>query len=78
MKELVFPYIRYANDKITWELAEKINFGVELGLFNDWNLEVDFFMENRSNILVNRIVGASAGLEADVLGKYCRRLKARG
>ena len=59
--------IRYANDKITWELAEKINFGVELGLFNDWNLEVDFFMENRSNILAKRIVGASTGLEADVL-----------
>ncbi|RTE52372.1 TonB-dependent receptor [Arenibacter aquaticus] len=57
---------RYANDQISWETAEKFNLGLELGLFDKWNLEADFFKEYRSNILANRIVLASMGLESGV------------
>ncbi|MBB5438050.1 TonB-linked SusC/RagA family outer membrane protein [Pedobacter sp. AK017] len=46
---------RYANDQITWEVAKKANFGLELGLFNDLTLIADFFQETRSNILQTRV-----------------------
>ncbi|MDL5512356.1 TonB-dependent receptor [Arenibacter sp. M-2] len=57
---------RYANDQISWETAEKFNLGLEVGLFDKWNLEADFFKEYRSNILADRIVLASMGLESGV------------
>ena len=45
---------RYANDQITWEIAKKTNLGVELGLFNDLTMLVDYFTETRENILQSR------------------------
>lgn len=42
---------RYANDLITWEIAKKTNFGIELGLFKDLTILADYFTENRENIL---------------------------
>jgi TonB-linked SusC/RagA family outer membrane protein len=45
---------RYANDKITWETAEKKNIALELGLFNSFNLRAEYFTENRKNILQTR------------------------
>ncbi|WP_240938712.1 SusC/RagA family TonB-linked outer membrane protein [Arenibacter sp. 6A1] len=57
---------RYANENITWELAKKLNIGVELGLFEKWSLEADYFTEKRSNILANRIILAHMGLESGV------------
>lgn len=57
---------RYANDQITWETAKKINIGFELGLFNKLDLNVDVFKEDRSNILANRILPSSMGLQAGV------------
>ena len=57
---------RYANDKITWETGEKTNLGIEVGLFNIFNLEVDFFRENRSNILFDRIIPSTVGLQASL------------
>lgn len=54
---------RYANDEITWELSKKINLGVELELFRALELQVDFFKDNRSNILIERSdLPSSAGL----------------
>jgi TonB-linked SusC/RagA family outer membrane protein len=44
----------YANEGITWEISRKTNFGLELNLFNDIELQVDYFFENRSNILQQR------------------------
>lgn len=65
-----FPGIRiqrYANDQISWETGKKFNLGIELGMFNgDFNLEADYFIENRSNILSDRIISSSVGLEAPV------------
>lgn len=54
---------RYSNPEITWERAKKTNLGVEIGLFERANIQVDFFRERRSNILMNRVaIPASMGL----------------
>ena len=45
---------RYSNSDVTWEVAEKTNYGLELGLFNDFNLQVDYFTEHRSKIYMSR------------------------
>lgn len=45
---------RYADPYITWETAYKQNYGIEIGLFDDFELQVDYFRENRTNILQNR------------------------
>jgi TonB-linked SusC/RagA family outer membrane protein len=45
----------YSNPKITWEIAYKSNFGIELGLFKDkLNIQADIFREHRTNILQPR------------------------
>lgn len=57
----------YANPAVTWEVAEKTNFGMELGLFNDVNIQVDYFTENRTNIYMLRdYIPASMGLTAPI------------
>lgn len=38
-------YQRYANEDITWEVGEKINFGVDLQLFHSLDLTFDIFRE---------------------------------
>lgn len=45
----------YANPLITWEVARKQNFGIEIGLF-DGDLEIlaDLYKEHRTNILQTR------------------------
>lgn len=57
---------RYANDQITWETGKKMNLGFELELFDKLDLEVDFFREDRENILANRVLPSSLGLQAGV------------
>ena len=57
---------RYGNDQITWETGHKLNVGLELGLFNALTLELDLFSETRTNILSDRIIPASLGLQAPV------------
>ncbi len=42
------------NPDIGWELAEKQNFGADLGLFKDLSISFDYFIENRSRILISR------------------------
>ncbi len=39
---------------LTWETAEKINLGLEAGLWNDINLQVDIFKEFRRDIFMQR------------------------
>lgn len=58
---------RYPNDNITWEIAQKYNYGVELGLFNEFEVLVDYFTETRSNILMSRsFIPSTMGLQADM------------
>lgn len=47
-------YLRYANPDITWEVGSKWNLGLDLGLFNDFNMSVDLFKETRSDIFMER------------------------
>ncbi len=57
----------YANPAVTWEVAEKANFGLELGLFNNVNIQVDYFTESRTNIYMQRdYIPASMGLTAPI------------
>lgn len=54
---------RYANELVTWEIAKKRNFGVELELFKDFSIIADIFRERRENILQTRSdVPSSMGL----------------
>jgi len=39
---------------LTWETSEKMDLGLELGLFDWFNLQVDVFKENRSDIFMQR------------------------
>jgi len=57
---------RYANPDITWETATKLNVGIELGLWNTVEIQADYFKEDRENILMDRIMLASMGLQAGV------------
>lgn len=47
-------YNRFANPLITWEVGTKYNIGMDLQLFNDWNIMFDVFRENRKNIFEQR------------------------
>lgn len=43
------------NPNLTWEIAYKQNYGIDLGLFNnDLTVTFDYFRENRKNILITR------------------------
>jgi len=58
---------RYANEDITWEESEKYNLGLEVGFWNELDLEVDIYSENRTNILMNRsAIPTTLGLQANV------------
>ena len=57
---------RYANDEITWETSRKSNLGIEIGLIDKFEIQVDVFHEDRSNILLDRISLATMGLQSKV------------
>ncbi len=42
------------NPNLSWEVAKKQNYGVDLQLFSELGLSVDYFVENRSQILISR------------------------
>jgi TonB-linked SusC/RagA family outer membrane protein len=43
-----------ANPNITWEVAKKQNYGLDLQLLKSLDLNFDYFVEKRSNILISR------------------------
>ena len=47
-------YIRYANPNITWEVGNKWNIGIDLGLWDDLNITFDVFREIRNDIFMQR------------------------
>lgn len=42
------------NPNISWEVAKKQNYGIDLQIINDLSLTFDYFLENRSKILISR------------------------
>ncbi|MBQ6287298.1 MAG: TonB-dependent receptor [Bacteroidales bacterium] len=42
------------NKSLKWELAKKQNYAVEIGLFEDFRINFDYFTENRDQILISR------------------------
>lgn len=54
---------RYPNDLISWETAKKIDLGLEIGFWNDLDVQMDVFHEYRSNILMDRSVPTTMGLQ---------------
>lgn len=58
---------RYANDEITWETAKKLDLGLEMGLWNELEIQANAFHENRSNILMTRSsIPTTMGLQAPI------------
>jgi len=59
--------VRYPNENITWETSKKTNLGIELGLFDKWELQVDVYKDNRYNILMDRSsIPTTMGLSTDI------------
>lgn len=50
----VLNQIGLGNPAISWEVAEKQNFGLEVGILGDLNFSIDYFKENRTKILISR------------------------
>ncbi|WP_245801015.1 SusC/RagA family TonB-linked outer membrane protein [Sphingobacterium nematocida] len=63
---------RFEAPYLSWEIELKRNFGMELGLFNNKiDLQVDYFDNNRSNILLQRrTVSAVAGFRQSPWQNY--------
>lgn len=62
---------RYANNKIGWEISHKLNLGVEMKLFDNLEIQADYFTEKRTNILQERadipsIMGFQANPKANL------------
>lgn len=56
------------NKSITWELSKKMNLGVEIGLFRDFRINVDYFTEKRDQILLKRrTVPSFQGVSSDYI-----------
>jgi len=59
-----FSVTRYENKDISWEKSYKTNLGFEMSLFG-MEIEADYFMEHRTNILMDRAsIPSSMGLAA--------------
>lgn len=54
---------RYENYDITWETAVNSTFGVELNLFNKLEIIAEYFTEKRRNILMDRTLPSTLGLQ---------------
>jgi TonB-linked SusC/RagA family outer membrane protein len=60
---------RYANPNITWETSSIYNYAFELGLFKDFNFQIEYFKNVRDNIyMVRQNFAATSGLTAEVSG----------
>ncbi len=45
---------KIGNPNITWEVSTKLNVGIDLGFLHKLSLQVDYFHEDRNNILLSR------------------------
>ncbi|MDT8433001.1 MAG: TonB-dependent receptor, partial [Bacteroidales bacterium] len=62
-----FVINRYPNPSVTWEVSQKANYGIELGLFKRINLQADYFTEHRTNIyMVREYTPLTMGLTSNI------------
>ena len=58
---------RYSNPNVTWEVAEKTNYGLEIEFFENLLLQVDYFTEHRKKIYESRpVFPQTAGLTTSI------------
>lgn len=61
---------QYENPNITWQLTKQSNLGMDLTIFHDFNITVDAYKKNVSNILltgdITTNVPSSMGLQANL------------
>lgn len=58
---------RYANESVTWEIAKKLNLGLEMLLFKKLTIQGDYFKEIRSNIYMPyQYIPATSGLASEI------------
>jgi TonB-linked SusC/RagA family outer membrane protein len=66
-----YAITRYANHLISWEVATKANYGVELKFRDKLNVQADYFTEQRDNIYqpfeyIPATMGLTAGLSNNI------------
>jgi TonB-linked SusC/RagA family outer membrane protein len=60
---------RYANPNITWERSDIYNVALELGLFKDFNFQIEYFKNIRDKIYMKREnYAATSGMQAELSG----------
>ncbi|QRQ99776.1 SusC/RagA family TonB-linked outer membrane protein [Dyadobacter sandarakinus] len=72
---------RVANGQFTWEVANNSNFGIEGTLLNDkLSFEFDYFVNNRSKILIPKIgsTPSSAGIDGKLPPQNLGKLQNKG
>ena len=58
------------NKELQWEVAKKMDLGVEIGIFEDLRINFDYFTENRDHILISRkTIPSFQGLSLDYIPK---------
>lgn len=50
----IFIIAQLANPEITWEKAQKLDVGMDIGLFHHFDLELNYFKETRTDLLTAR------------------------
>lgn len=56
------------NPELTWEIAYKQNYGIDMQFFRQFSLSVDYFREDRNNVLIQR--GTVPTLQGIPLSSY--------
>jgi len=69
---------RYSNPNVTWEVAEKTNYGIELELFRELMIQLDYFTENRNKIYESRPVFPDTAGLTTVVSSNTGKVKSNG
>ena len=69
---------RYSNPNVTWEVAEKTNYGIELELFGELMIQLDYFTENRNKIYESRPVFPDTAGLTTVVSSNTGKVKSNG
>ena len=72
-------YSQMGNDQLKWETSEKIDYGVDLGFFNNkLNFTVDYFENNMSDIILQEPQPGHLGIPGSVISKNIGDMRNRG